>query len=341
MSLSSNRSGSGESAAPTLLVVLGCTGTGKSELALELAQHLAGEIIGCDALQVYRDFDAGTAKPTAEERSLVPHHLVDHVDPRVDYSLADYVREANQVIGEVARRGGVPLVVGGTGMYLRGLLRGVVDAPPRNAALRARLQRVAERRGTPTLHRWLTRLDPESAARLPAQDRQRIVRALELALGGEQTWSERLQRQGSWDSGIERHRSLKIGLELPRELLVRRLDARVERFFESGWVEEVRGLLSSGVPRPANAFKAIGYRDIVSALEQGADPQATGDEIKRNTRRYAKRQRTWFRKERDVIWLDGTLALARQVEYVLDLWSRARRGERVLYSPALQEPQGG
>jgi tRNA dimethylallyltransferase len=268
-------------------------------------------------LQIYRGFDVATAKPTPAERALAPYHLIDFVDPARDFNLADYVRRAEEVIEEVRARGRLPIVAGGTGLYLRGLLRGVVDAPPRDAQLRRRLRKVAERRGAPSLHRWLARLDPETAGRLATGDTQRIVRAMELVLSGDATWSRRLREEGTWESGVERYDALKIGLDADRERLNLHLDERVDRFFAGGLVDEVRGLLARGVPPEANAFKAIGYREVLAALRSGEDPDAVRDVVKRNTRRYVKRQRTWFRKEPGVIWLDaldGTERLAEQAE---------------------------
>ena len=300
--------------------MLGPTGTGKSNLALDLAHHLGGEIVGCDALQVYRGFDAGTAKPTAADRRRIPHHLVDCVDPHRDGSMAAFVRQAERAISGIAARGRVPLVVGGTGLYLRALLRGVVPAPDRDPALRKRLQRIAERRGSQSLHRWLSRADPPSAARLKPRDTQRLVRALELALTGELTWSERLRSEGTWADGRERYDALKIGLDMGRPALATRLDARVDRFFDAGLVDEVRGLLEAGVPREANAFKAIGYREILAAIDRGEDPELQRDAVKRHTRRYAKRQRTWFRSEPAVVWLDAAADRRFLLERAAELW---------------------
>ncbi len=305
----------------TLLVVLGPTGTGKSELAVDLALRLGGEIIGCDALHVYRGMDAATSKPTPGQRERVRHHLVDWLEPSVACTMADYVRAAEQTIEAIASRGHVPIVAGGTGLYLRGLLRGVFDAPPRDDDLRRRLRHVFDRRGAIRLHRWLERLDPASAARIPPGDTQRILRGLELALAGESTWSERLTRKGTWSSGVERYRSLKIGLDMDPALLGSRLDRRVDAFFAAGLVDEVRELLQRGVPSSGNAFKAIGYREVLSALERGGDDDRVREEIRRNTRRYAKRQRTWFRKEPDVIWLDASAESERLVTSVLRLWN--------------------
>jgi tRNA dimethylallyltransferase len=316
-----------------LLVVLGPTGTGKSELAMALAEALEGEIVGCDAVQVYRGFDRATAKPSLEDRRRVAHHLVDCVDPRIDFSLADYVRDAEIAIEAILRRGRLPVVVGGTGLYLRGLLRGVMPAPPRNPILRARLRRVVERGGHERLRRWLARRDPDSAARIAAGDTQRTVRALEMLLS-DANWSQRLAASGTWTEGGERFCTLKIGLDMDRDSLGSRLDARVKRFFEAGLVEEVRDLLSRGVPRTANAFKAIGYREVLRAIEEGTPADAVVDEVRRNTRRYSKRQRSWFRKEREVVWLDGRGATAVLLSNVLRLWRGEGSSKRSPESPA-------
>lgn len=278
--------------------------------------------MGCDALQLYRGFDVATAKPSEEERAQAPHHLVDVIDPLRDFNLADYVRAADDAIGEIRSRGRVPIVAGGTGLYLRGLLRGVVDSPPRDERLRRRLRDVARRRGSASLHHWLTRLDPESAARVASGDTQRIVRAMELALSGDSTWSRRLRDEGTWASGVERYDTLKVGLDADREWLNARLDRRVDLFFEAGLVEEVRGLLAAGVPPEANAFKAIGYREVLAALDRGDDPESVREEVKRNTRRYVKRQRTWFRKEPRVLWLDALEGTGRLAERVIAMWKR-------------------
>jgi len=289
---------------PELLVIVGPTGTGKSGLAVRVAERVGGEIIGCDAIQVYRGLDVATAKATADERDRVPHHLVDCVAPSVDYTLADYVRDADRAVADVAGRGRTPIVVGGTGLYLRGLLRGVIEAPARQPVLRARLHRLADRHGPQRLHRWLCRLDPGTASRLGPGDSQRIVRAIELGLSGG-TWSRRLAEQGTWSDSAERYPTRKFGLDCERETLHARLDARVLGFFERGLVDEVRRLLASGLAPEANAFKAIGYREVIRALAAGDDPALVREQVARNTRRYAKRQRTWFRSEPGVRWLDA------------------------------------
>ena len=269
---------------------------------------------------MYRGFDVATAKPPPADLLRVPHHLVSHVDPLRDYTLAADVRDADRAILGIVSRGRLPIVAGGTGMYLRGLLRGVVDAPARDPELRDRLRRLAERHGAARLHRLLLRCDPESARRLPPADAQRVVRALEIALAGGGRWSERLREEGSWSSGVERYPSLKVVLDLPREVLARSLDARVDGFFAGGLVAEVRRLLAAGIPSRANAFKAIGYREVLSALERGIDPESVVDDVRRATRRYAKRQRTWFRSERDALRVDMEPGCEAATRVILECW---------------------
>ncbi len=302
-------------------MVLGPTGTGKTELAVRVAERIGGEIVGCDALQVYREVTVGTAKPAAEQRRRVPHHLVDVADPRTPFTLGHYVALAEAAVAEIGARGKVPVVVGGTGMYLRGLLRGIVPSPPADPILRERLKRMAARFGSARLHRWLRGLDPPSAARLPAGDAQRVTRALEGALAGA-PWSRALREEGTWASGAERYPSVKIGLDRERKAHGLALDARVEAFFAAGLMDEVRALLASGVPPTANALKAIGYRQIVAGLGQGTALPEIVAEVKQATRRYAKRQRTWFRKEPGVTWLDAGEPAHALAERIADLWRR-------------------
>ncbi len=286
---------------------------------MALAERIGGEIVGCDAVQVYRGFDAATAKPSADARRRVRHHLVDIADPRRDYSLADYLRDADAAIAEVASRGAAPIVVGGTGLYLRGLLKGVVEAPARDPALRDRLRAMIGRFGAPRLHRWLARLDPGSSARLERGDAQRIVRALEIAIRGE-PWSRRLAREGTWRAEEERYDTIKFGLDLERDALRRRLAERVDAFFAAGLVDEVRRLTAEGVPPGANAFKAIGYREVLAALAEGRDPRSERDAIVLATARYAKRQRTWFRGEPAITWLDASVPASELARRVADAW---------------------
>lgn len=307
---------------PTLLVVLGPTGARKSEVALELARVLSAEIVGCDAFQVYRGLDAATGKPSAKSRREVPHHLVDCVDPRTDFSMADYVRAADRAIEGIVGRARVPIVVGGNGLYLRGLLRGFIEGPGRDPELRARLHRIIDRGGSGRLWSWLERHDPESAKRLPPADTQRVIRAIELVRAEGAPWSERLRQSGTWGSGRERYGTLKVGLDREREAHGKWLDRRVDGFFDAGVADEVERLLGEGVPREANAFKAIGYREILGALERGAPARSVMNDVRHNTRRYAKRQRTWFRAEPDVVWLDAAEEPRRIAGRILELWDR-------------------
>lgn len=310
-----------------VLVLLGPTGTGKSDVALGVARVLGGEIIGCDALQVYRDLEAATAKPSPAARRAARHHLVDCIDPRTHYTMADYVRAADGAIAAVASRGRVPLVVGGAGLYLRGLLRGFVRAPPRDAELRERLRRIVERGGLMRLRGWLRRQDPESEARIPAGDVQRLMRAIEMVRSDGTAWGDRIRETGSWSESEERYRALKIGLDMERERHQARLAARVDRFFDAGLVAEVRALLRQGVPREANAFKAIGYHEVLRAIDQAEEPHDVREKVRRNTRRYARRQRTWFRSEPGVVWLDAALERGELVARIVELWQSRTSGD--------------
>lgn len=302
----------------------GPTGTGKSRLAVAVAERLGGEIVGCDALQVYRGLDAATAKPTASERERVPHWLIDIADPRSDYSLAEYVRDADAAIVTILARGRVPIVVGGTGMYLRGLLKGIVAAPPRDEALRERLRGMALRFGAARLHRLLASVDPQSASRLAPADTQRVVRALELAFSSGETWSAALLRMGTWSASEERYLALKFGCDLDRDVLALRLTARVDAFFAADLPGEIDRLLASGVPATANAFKGIGYREVLKAKFERRDLKDAREAIVIATRQYAKRQRTWFRKEPGLVWIDAGQEVDVLAETLVTAWHDAR-----------------
>jgi tRNA dimethylallyltransferase len=287
---------------------------------MAVAARLNAEIVGCDALQVYRRFDIATAKPTREELASTPYHLVDFVDPLVDYTLADYIRDADRAIAGIRIQGRLPIVTGGTGMYLRGLLKGILSAPARSPELRGRLKAMVDRFGPTRMHRWLTGLDPDSAKRLPPADVQRMIRAIEIALTGNRSWSSAINREGTWTAEQERYPALKIGLRMERGTLVRRIESRVDGFFEEGLVDEVRSLLAAGVPESANAFKAIGYREVLAAVRGRLPMDRVRDEVKKNTRRYSKRQRTWFRKEPGMHWLDMDRGVDEAAAAVIRLW---------------------
>jgi tRNA dimethylallyltransferase len=286
---------------PKILVVVGPTAVGKSEFALQACMRLGGEILSVDSMQVYRGLDRATAKPDAAARRRVPHHGIDVADPGRDFSLGDFVRLAEGAIETIRGRGRLPVLVGGTGLYLRGVLKGIADAPPRDEALRARLRGVAARRGPGSLHRMLQRVDPEAASRLPARDRQRVARALEVFFTARRGLSDLLRAA---PFGPDRFTAVKIGLSMDREILYRRIDARVIGFFRAGLLDEIRSVLQAGCPETANAFKALGYREALRHLRGEIPLQDAILLTQRNTRRYAKRQWTWFRREDEVVWFD-------------------------------------
>src|SRR5436309_11356217 len=297
--------------APPLLLVIGPTASGKSELALGLALRLRGHIVSADSMQVYRGLDIGTAKPSLASRAAVRHHLIDVADPGQDFSMGEFVRLAQQAVAPIRGQGMLPVVVGGTGLCLRALLGGMFEAPRRDGRLRKRLREIARRRGERFLHRMLERVDPDVAARIAPSDPQRTVRALEVYLLTRRPMSAYFREEGF---GPELYRNVKLGINLAREELYRRIDERVDRFVQMGLFEETRGLLAAGVPASANAFKALGYREAVEMLSGRISSKEAEELIARNTRRFAKRQMTWFRREEGVAWLDGALPPTRLLE---------------------------
>lgn len=290
----------GLSEEPLLLAIVGPTASGKSHLAVQAALHLQGEIVNCDSMQMIRHLDLGTAKPSLEERRKVPHHLYDVIEPDEYYSAGRYMKEGRRLCHEIAARGKVPVVVGGTGLYLRSLLEGLFEGPGPSPTLRRRLQRIAERKGTPYLHRWLERKDPAGAAEIAPGDRIRLVRALEVYyLTGQPISRLQARRQP-----LEGFRVLKVGLGLPRPELYGRINRRVEQMFEQGLLEEVRGLLDRGYSPECKGFEALGYRQAVAVLRGEMDLQEAIRQTQQESRRYAKRQLTWFRREKQIRWLD-------------------------------------
>ncbi len=289
-------------APPPLVAILGPTATGKSALALDLAERLGGEVINADALQVYRGFDIGTAKPTPEERRRVRHHLVDVLEPTERYSAGEFARRARRAITEIRGRGGRPIVVGGSGLYLRALLEGISPVPPGDPEVRAALRRRLGAEGLESLYRELGEVDPATAGRLAPGDTQRVLRALEVAAVSGTPLSEWIARR---PYGEERLAAVRLGLTLPRTVLYDAIARRVGRMVEGGWVEEVARLLSRGLSRSAPAFQAIGYREMARHVTGAWSLERAVDETVRATRRYAKRQLTWFRKEPDIVWLDA------------------------------------
>lgn len=284
------------------LVILGPTATGKSDAAARVARRLGGRVINADSIQVYRGLNAGSCKPPSHVRDAVPHYLIDVADPREAFSAGRFARMAGAAMEECGAAGAVPIVAGGTGLYLRALLEGIAPMPHRDEALRARLAARARQEGVPALHAELAVLDAVSGERIGRNDLQRIVRALEVPLSTGRTLSQHLARAAF---GARRIRAVTIGLRMERATLYGRIDRRVEEIFAAGIVDELQGLLRSGVPPHANALKALGYREAGAHL-RGEITLARAKELTaRNTRRFARRQMSWFAGLRGVVWLDA------------------------------------
>lgn len=283
---------------PPVAVLVGPTAVGKSALALKWAQELGGEIVNADSLQVYREMDLGTAKPTPTERALVPHHLLDVVSPDEPYDAARYGRDGRAVLARLHQRGVPPLVVGGTGFYIKALLKGLFAEEAEPAARRARLRRELAALGLPALYARLGELDPATAQRLHPHDTYRVLRALEVAEAGGPPLSALQEAHGFKDAP---YRVLTLGLTLPREELNERIDRRVEAMLAQGWLKEVEGLLSR-YPPDLKPFKSLGYRHLIAYLEGRWGWEEAVARLKSDTRHYAKRQLTWFRADPAVCW---------------------------------------
>ncbi|MBM3321571.1 MAG: tRNA (adenosine(37)-N6)-dimethylallyltransferase MiaA [Candidatus Eisenbacteria bacterium] len=283
-----------------ILALVGPTASGKTEVGILLAERLDGEILSADARQVYRRLDIGTAKPSAEERARAAHHLLDLAEPDETFHAGRYVREAERVLAEVCARGRLPIVVGGTGLYIRALLRGLDVRVGRRPEIRAELRARFEREGSRALHVELARVDPESAVAIHPNDEVRIARALEIYLASGETRSEQHRRA----RGV-RHDHRLAGLDPPRTVLFRRIDERFDRMIASGFLEEVRELLASGFDPDLPCFRSPGYRELLAHLRGTMSLEEATLRAKRETRRLAKRQMTWFRSE-DVRWFDPT-----------------------------------
>lgn len=285
-----------------LIAIVGPTASGKSSLAVWLAERLGGEVLVCDSTQVYRGFDVGTAKITAAERRGIPHHLLDLLEPQEVFTAGDYRRRAIEVLADLRRRSRLPIFTVGTGLYFRALVEGLADAPARSEELRARLKKRAARRGPEYIHRLLARLDPEAAARIAARDTPKLIRAIEVCLLAGKPLSE-VHREGR--PHLEGYAAIRIGLIPPRAALYERINRRVEEMMATGWLAEVRQLMAAGVPASAKPFQFIGYGELRAHLERGTRLERAIPAIQQATRRYAKRQITWFRKEPGVEWFAG------------------------------------
>ena len=284
------------------VIIAGPTGAGKSQLAIRVAEAVSGEIVNYDSVQIYRGFDIGSAKPSDAERSRVPHHLFDIVDADQEFNAADYAGRARDVLYQIASRGNLPILVGGTFFYLRALLSGLPEMPGREPEIRRRLRAISDQpRGAARLHAWLSRVDPASAGRIPAADRHRVERALEVWIASGSPISAWKAPAADSPRDID---ALQIGLTLERPEIVRRLDARVEEMYRAGLVDETRTLLNR-YPRSSRPFGAIGYREAAAVVTGELNAAEAIAETKRRTRGYSKRQMTWLRSDRNVQWIPG------------------------------------
>ena len=286
---------------PNIIVICGPTASGKTALSVALAEALGGEVVSADSMQIYRRMDIGTAKPTMEERRGIPHHMIDVADPEENYSVARYVSEAIPVVDDIIARGRVPVIAGGTGLYIYNLIAGREFAPfEEQSGLRELLQSRAQSEGLPVLLEELRQVDPEAALRLHPNDEKRIIRALEVWLStGKTITQHNLETQ----SIPPRYTPLIIGLDFEeREHLRRRIDLRVDEMMERGLEQEIRQLLADGVPAHCTSMQAIGYKEIVSAILEGRSVAEGAEEVKLRSRQYAKRQLTWFRRNPMVHW---------------------------------------
>jgi tRNA dimethylallyltransferase len=287
---------------PAVVAILGPTATGKSALALAMAERYGGEIINCDSTAVYRGFDIGTDKTAPADRRGIPHHLIDIADPTDEYTAAQYARDAAAVVRDVHARGRLPILAGGTGLYYRALTRGLFPGPGKNAPLRQRLEAIAERRDVTLLHRMLRKVDPASALRIQPRDLKRLVRALEVFFLTGQPLTAHFADTVSPLPDVD---VVAIGLRLPAAQISERVTRRVDEQFERGLLDEIRTLLARGIPEAARPFGGLVYRQALEHLHGVRDEAATRALIAQENRRYARRQLIWFRKEPNLSWFDG------------------------------------
>ena len=308
---------------PLLVVILGPTAAGKSSLAIELARQFAGEIVSCDSVAVYRHFEIGTAKPAREDRARVPHHLLDVAEPDEAFTAGEYSRRARAVIDEIAQRGKLPIVVGGTGLYLRALLEGLFPGPQRSEELRERLRERAATKGSTYLHRILGRLDDAAAAKIHANDAPKLIRAIEVCLASREPMSELWQQRGR--DPFTGFRIQRIGLNPNRQQLYEQINRRALQMYDSGLVEETESLIKQyGRQKSVTALDSHGYKQASQLLRGELTREQAITATQQSHRNYAKRQMTWFRREPDVVWLEGFGDDLAIVERAAALVSRTR-----------------
>ncbi len=284
-----------------IICVAGPTASGKTALAVELAKEYDGEVVSCDSMQVYRRMDIGTAKPGAAERQGIVHHMIDVAEPWEDYSVSRYCAAATPIVEDIVARGKTAIIAGGTGLYMDSLIRGNDFAPFPSTGMRERLEAEAEQNGMEAVLARLRKIDPETASRLHLSDRKRIIRAMEVYLETGQTIAEHNRRTQAIPP---RFTPLWLGLDFEsRAELYSRIDRRVDIMLETGLVEEIRGLLASGIPEKCTAMQAIGYKEFTAALEGSGTVEEAAEAVRKASRHYAKRQLTWFRRNRAIHWL--------------------------------------
>ena len=290
---------------PSVIVLSGPTAVGKTALSTALAKRLGAEIISADSMQVYRGMDIGTAKVTDAEKAGIPHYMIDVADPSEAFSVADYVRTARPVLLDIANRGKAVMIVGGTGFYIQALLKDLeFDLSDNPNPLRAELAERAEKEGVDKLHEQLKSLDPSAAERIHPNNKKRLIRALEFCLTSGHPISELNREQSDKESP---YRILYLVLDLPRDQLYSRIDKRVEFMLKNGLIEEVRRLRQEGVPAGSTAMQGIGYKEILMYLDGALSLQEAEEKMRLGSRHYAKRQLTWFRREKDAVWIDKSL----------------------------------
>ena len=284
-----------------IICIAGPTASGKTALAVELAKELNGEVVSCDSMQVYRRMDIGTAKPTLEEMQGIPHHMIDEADPWEDFSVSRYCEMASPIVDDILSRGKTAVIAGGTGLYMDALIRGNTFAPFPATGVRERLEAQADADGMEAMLSHLRAVDPDAAQRLHLSDRKRILRALEVYLETGETITEHNRKT---QAVPPRYSPLWLGLDFARRgELYRRIDLRVGLMLQQGLVEEIRGLLAEGIPEKATAMQAIGYKEFVDALDGRCTIEEAADQVRQSSRRYAKRQLTWFRRNKAIHWL--------------------------------------
>ena len=286
---------------PRIICVAGPTASGKTALAVELAKLTGGEVVSCDSMQIYKRMDIGTAKPTPDEMQGIPHHMIDVAEPDEDFSVSRYCEMATPIVDDIIARGKTVIIAGGTGLYMDSLIKGNDFAPFPSTGVRQRLEEQADREGMEAMLTWLRSVDPEAASKLHLADRKRVIRALEVYLETGETITEHNRRTQAIPP---RYDPLWIGLDFQdRCQLYRRIDLRVELMLKAGLVEEIRSLLASGIPAKCTAMQAIGYKEFVAALEGNGTIEDAAAQVQQSSRHYAKRQLTWFRRNKNMNWL--------------------------------------